>query len=191
MTKKHIVVASTNPIKLDCTRLAFAQIFPNDNLQFSTLAVPSGVPNQPMGQLQTRQGAINRASSAHQTISEADFWVGLEGGLELVPILDNNSRPTGKKELHTLVYICILNKHGKKGESHAAGFQLPPPIAKLVLEQNLELGQADDLVFNRQNSKQQDGACGILTKGIITRSNLYQMAVTFALVPFINSNLYD
>ncbi len=191
MTKKHIVVASTNPVKLDCTHLAFAQIFPKDNLQFSTISVPSGVPDQPMGQLQTRTGAINRANNARKAVSEADFWVGLEGGLELVPVLDTNSQPTGKQELHTLVYICVLDKSGKKGEGHAAGFQIPPEIAHLVLEQNMELGHADDLVFKRQNSKQQDGACGILTRGIITRSNLYQMAVTFALVPFINSNLYD
>lgn len=36
----------------------------------------------------------------------------------------------------------------------------------------MELGEADDHVFERSNSKQEDGAVGLLTKGLIDRTTV-------------------
>jgi len=66
---------------------------------------------------------------------------------------------------------------------------LPKEVSKLI-DEGLELGEADDQVFQRQNSKQQNGAVGLLTQDIITRTTYYQEAIILALVPFINSELY-
>jgi non-canonical (house-cleaning) NTP pyrophosphatase len=54
----------------------------------------------------------------------------------------------------------------------------------------MELGDADDLVFGRQNSKQKSGAVGLLTHNRVTRRTLYEQAVVLALIPFINPDLY-
>ncbi len=67
-------------------------------------------------------------------------------------------------------------------------FQLPKEIQKLI-EKGVELGEADDIVFKRTNSKHKDGAVGILTKGIIDRSKYYTEAVIMSLLPFINKRL--
>ena len=58
------------------------------------------------------------------------------------------------------------------------------------MRQGLELGQADDIVFGRSNSKQANGAVGILTDDVIDRAQLYEPAVIFALIPFKNPDLY-
>jgi non-canonical (house-cleaning) NTP pyrophosphatase len=54
----------------------------------------------------------------------------------------------------------------------------------------MELGHADDLVFQAQNSKQQGGSVGLLTHGLITREAYYQQAMVLALIPFLNESLY-
>lgn len=189
MKKLRVIVASLNPVKLDCTRAGFTRVFLDNEIEVNGVSVDSGVGHQPLSQLETRTGAINRARNAKIATPQGDYWVGLEGGLEEVDVLDQNTKPTGKKEFHSVVYICIINKTDLKGEGHAAGFQIPQEIATLV-KQGMELGTADDQVFKLHNSKQGDGAAGILTGGIITRKTLYEMGVILALIPFINSDLY-
>jgi non-canonical (house-cleaning) NTP pyrophosphatase len=54
----------------------------------------------------------------------------------------------------------------------------------------MELGHADDLVFQAQNSKQKGGSVGLLTHGLLTREGYYQQAMVLALIPFLNESLY-
>jgi inosine/xanthosine triphosphatase len=52
------------------------------------------------------------------------------------------------------------------------------------------LGEADDIVFGRKNSKTENGAIGLLTGNVINRAELYAHAVVLALVAFKNGELY-
>jgi non-canonical (house-cleaning) NTP pyrophosphatase len=54
----------------------------------------------------------------------------------------------------------------------------------------MEQGEADDLVFGQENSKLTSGGVGLLTNDLITRAELYAMAVKLALIPFIQEELY-
>lgn len=54
----------------------------------------------------------------------------------------------------------------------------------------MELGNADDLVFGCKNSKQKDGAVGLLTENAIDRTALYEQGVIMAFIPFKNDTLY-
>ena len=78
--------------------------------------------------------------------------------------------------------MVILNNE-KQGEARTATFVLPPKIKNLI-EQCVELGLADDIVFSRKNSKQKDGAVGILTNGLIDRIKHYEPALILTLIPF-------
>jgi non-canonical (house-cleaning) NTP pyrophosphatase len=60
-----------------------------------------------------------------------------------------------------------------------------------LIRQGKELGEADDLVFNRSNSKQDNGAVGLLTGNVIDRAQLYEQAVILALAPFKNTEWYS
>ena len=77
------------------------------------------------------------------------------------------------------------------GISKIASFKLPNRISYLVLEKKVELGHADDVLFNRVNSKHGSGTVGILTKSIITRSLYYDHALVLALSSFIWPEHYD
>jgi non-canonical (house-cleaning) NTP pyrophosphatase len=74
------------------------------------------------------------------------------------------------------------------GKSRTGTFFLPVEVARLIREWK-ELGEADDIVFNRSNSKQENGAIGILTGDIIDRAQLYEQAVILSLIPFKNETL--
>ena len=85
-------------------------------------------------------------------------------------------------------WIFVLSQKGE-GKSQTGTFFLPSEVAELI-RQGKELGDADDIVFKRSNSKQKDGAIGILTSNVIDRTSLYQHAVVLALVPFKNPEFY-
>ncbi|MBU1038831.1 inosine/xanthosine triphosphatase [Patescibacteria group bacterium] len=173
-----IIIASENPVKIEAVKKAFTLMLPGNQFIFTGLTVPSGVSNQPLNDQETKQGAINRLNQAKLVKPQADYWVGLEGGVEQKEI-----------GLEAFAWIVIQNKTGQTGQARTASFYLPPQIATLI-KQGLELGEADDQVFGQTNSKQQNGAVGILTNNLIDRATYYQQAVTLALIPFTNPNLY-
>ncbi len=76
------------------------------------------------------------------------------------------------------------------GYAKTGTFELPPKISDLVRYQGLELGHADDLVFQRVNSKQESGTVGILTNFMINRSDYYVHALKLALIPWVWPDLY-
>jgi non-canonical (house-cleaning) NTP pyrophosphatase len=78
----------------------------------------------------------------------------------------------------------------KIGKARTGAFFLPPAVARLVNE-GIELGEADDMVFGRTNSKQKNGAVGLLTGDVIDRRLYYEQAVVLALIPFKNPDLYS
>jgi len=47
------------------------------------------------------------------------------------------------------------------------------------------------MVFTQSNSKQQNGAVGLLTHDVISRKSLYVPAVQLAYIPFLNPELYN
>jgi inosine/xanthosine triphosphatase len=181
VTLKKIVVASNNPVKVQAVRLGFERMFTGAAFEIETLSVPSGVSDQPFSDLETLQGALNRSARAAQALPGADFWVGVEGGIEE----DHEISPG---ELVAFAWVVVRSRE-RLGKGRTGAFYLPPRVAELV-HQGLELGQADDIVFGRSNSKQANGAIGILTEDVIDRAQLYEPAVIFALIPFKNPDLY-
>lgn len=174
----RIIVASQNPVKLQAARAGFSRMFPAEFLQIDSINVISGVNHQPFGSLETLLGAKTRAENARKALPEADYWVGLEGGVE-----EDNG------DLAAFAWIVILSKtHCGKGRTGT--FYLPQAVAEWV-RKGKELGEADDIVFGQTNSKQQNGAIGLLTGDVLTRAGLYEQAVILALVPFKNPEMYS
>jgi inosine/xanthosine triphosphatase len=193
-----VIVASTNPVKIDATRLGFEAMFAGGMYHFQGVDVASGVSRQPMTDAETLTGARTRAENARTARPDADFWAGIEGGVEDrrmkdVPMGTVGTPPSEGRRMmdegmHAFAWVVILGKE-LSGEARTGTFQLPPEITRLV-RQGVELGHADDIVFQRSNSKQKDGAIGILTDGLIDRTAYYEHAVMLALVPFKKRELY-
>ncbi|MCC5927740.1 MAG: inosine/xanthosine triphosphatase [Cyclobacteriaceae bacterium] len=175
--KKRVVVASKNPVKLKSTKDAFEKVFGANIFDFIPTEVPSGVGDQPLGTEETLNGARNRAHNARKLVENAHYWIGIEGG---VRVIENG--------MEAFAWVYIFNED-MEGKAQTASFQLPPEVVKLISE-GMELGHADDLVFRRKNSKQGNGAVGLLTGDLIDRVAYYAHAVVLALVPFMNPSLY-
>ena len=73
-----------------------------------------------------------------------------------------------------------------------ARMRLKPPDHALVPRcvRDLFAGEAGDRIFHKTGSKQQQGSTGLLTRGMIDRDMFYGHAMTLAMVPFINPDLY-
>ncbi|MSP13769.1 MAG: non-canonical purine NTP phosphatase [Chloroflexi bacterium] len=168
---QKIVLASTNPVKEQATLEGFRRMFPGEEFTVEMVAVPSGVSYQPMSDAETLQGAWNRAQNAAGRAPGADYWVGIEGGV---------AEMAGALAAFAWVVVCSGDR---SGQARTGTFFLPDRVGALV-RQGKELGEADDIVFNRSNSKQENGAIGILTGNVIDRVQLYAPAVVLALVPF-------
>ena len=83
----------------------------------------------------------------------------------------------------------VVARQGNLGRSRTGSFAVPPKVAELV-RTGMELGQANDILFARRDSKKKDGASGILTGGIIDRASYYASSAILALIPFKNPDLY-
>jgi inosine/xanthosine triphosphatase len=173
----RVIVGSQNPVKVGCTREAFTQAFGKVGVVEGVNAL-SNIPAQPRSEEETLLGAKNRVSHAKTLVPEADYWVGIEGGVDEDP-----------QGMYAYAWIYVLHRSGNSSQSKTGTFYLPPPVVALIRE-GMELGHADDLVFQAQNSKQKGGSVGLLTQGIITREAYYQQAMVLALIPFLNELLY-
>ena len=175
---KKVIIASTNPVKVEAARIGFDRMFPDESFDVQGVSVPSDISEQPMSSSETLMGATNRAHNASNLVAEADYWIGIEGGVE-----------DGNEELEVFAWVVVKARDGKTGKGKTGSFFLPQKIAELV-RQGMELGEADDIVFGRTNSKQTNGAIGILTSDALTRTTYYVPAVIMALIPFKNETLY-
>lgn len=175
---KTIMIASKNPVKAEAIQKAFRKVFPDEEFAFESVNAPSHVSDQPINNQETLQGALNRLGHIQNNFPNADYWAAIEGGIE---INEHN-------EMEAFAWVVIRNAQ-LSGKARTGTFILPPEIAHLVAS-GIELGEADDIVFKQSNSKQKNGAVGLLTNNIITRCSLYEHAVELALIPFLNPELY-
>ncbi|MGB5245644.1 MAG: inosine/xanthosine triphosphatase [Woeseia sp.] len=169
-----VVVASKNPVKINAVRAAFAMQFPDEALQLNGISAASGVSDQPVGDDETRRGARNRVADAQRLVPEADYWVGLEGGIDTIDGV-----------LQAFAWMIVCNASGRVGMARSATLPLPPAIKRLV-DSGMELGDANDKVFATVNSKQEGGAFGLLTDGRYTREGIYTQTIVLALVPLLH-----
>lgn len=174
---KKIIVASKNPVKINAAKQAFESIFPEQNFEVEGISVLSNVPDQPMTDEETLNGAINRAHNAKSTIPKADFWVGIEGGVQ-----DRGS------VMDTFGWMVVLNEQDQS-EARSSSFPLPPYIAEQV-RKGRELGHVNDEFFKKHNSKRGSGAVGTLTDDRVTRTDLYLQPLKLALIPFLKADLW-
>jgi inosine/xanthosine triphosphatase len=170
----QVVVTSHNPVKIAAVRESFRVQFPGQAVEIIPLSVASGVPEQPMTDKETRQGALNRVANARAEAPDADFWVGLEGGLDFF-----------EGKLMAFAWMAISDRHGRDSTTRTVTLPLPPQVQELV-RRGLELGEANDRVFATINSKQGGGAFGLLTDGLMTRQGIYAQTLILALIPFVH-----
>ncbi len=175
-----VIVASTNPVKINAAKLACEAMFPETVWDVKGVAVTSGVSDQPLSDKETRQGAMNRVHAARALSPDADYWIAFEGGIE-----------DTTHGMESFAWIAIASRGEKAvSESRSGMFFIPPAMAALIRD-GMELCHADDHVTGRENSKQTNGTVGLLTGDVIDRTAYYVHAAILALIPFKHPRLYS
>jgi non-canonical (house-cleaning) NTP pyrophosphatase len=67
---------------------------------------------------------------------------------------------------------------------------VPPDIVKNVVEGRKELGEVIDQVTGGRDIRSRQGAWGVLSKDLVTRSMSFELALIAALAPFYNEEMY-
>ncbi len=178
---KKVIVGSRNPVKIEAVKLAFEKMFPNETFNVSGISISSGVSEQPMTNEETYNGALNRAKNCMAEIQDADFTVGLEGGLS----------PLFNEDIFILLtWSVVLSKDGMIGQASDGGYPLPQKFNKHIRDGKEEFYITSERYFKTNNTKQTTGTIGILTHGAIDRTAGFMNDTIKALIPHANKELY-
>ncbi len=141
------------------------------------VSVSSGVSEQPFD-METYEGAKNRAEALFNLSENADFYVGIEGGIQRIGDV-----------LFGFGAVAILNNQKKIAYGTSPQYEIPKKIFNM-LQSGKELGEVIDILSGEEDSKHKGGAVGFFTKGIFNRKDLYVTGVLVALIPFLNIGIF-
>lgn len=167
----RVAVGSHNPAKIEAARAAFRQL--HLPVLVTGHDAPSGVSSQPFSDEETLSGALNRAKKV-LTLTACDFGIGLEGGVI--------------ETAHGMLlcnYAVIATRDGNIGIGGGVRVALPNKVAEQV-RGGSELGDVIDAWHGGKDIRRGDGTIGILTRGQITRSQMFRDAILCALAPFLD-----
>ncbi|HVM75385.1 MAG TPA: inosine/xanthosine triphosphatase [Candidatus Saccharimonadales bacterium] len=186
----RIAVGSARRPKVNAVQLAaasFAAHFaPDTNFEVNGYEVQSGVSPTPTSREELMQGARHRAEALHETLRQqniaVDFFVGVEGGLDVV--VENAVR---RVFLESWAYVC----DGERGHFGCGGsIELPEALAEKVLSQGVELARAIDVFAGAVGIRDGQGAWGVLSNSLISRQDSFRLATIAAFAPFYNAAMY-
>ena len=172
----RVAVGSTNPVKLGAVRAVLQHFAPF--IGVDGVEVDSGVPDQPHGDEQTIVGATNRAHAARAAL-DADLGVGIEGGVV--------ETPTG---MRTCAWAVVATREGGTHVGGSLSMPLPDAVAALIRD-GVELGHAIDQLAGTENIKHGAGAVGVLTDGLVSRQQAYEVIISYALAPVLGEALFS
>lgn len=151
-----VAIGSTNGAKVNAVKTVA------ERFGFSVVAQPvsSGVSKQPRSDIETIQGARNRARNV-LALAKSDIGIGLEGGIT---------------EIDGRWYICnwgvLIDKNGFECISSGGHFQLPSAFF-IHLKNGKELREIVHM-YQDEPIHQTGGAISLLTNGNVTRQKMYE-----------------
>lgn len=186
-----IALGSDRAAKILAVRASIARIAAIDSswAEATVLArrVESQVPAMPMNDWELMQGARERALAVRDLLKQqrrdADIFVGLEGGFHSMSI---------EGDWHIFLRGWAYATDGTTGAFGATpSISVPDALAKKVIEGKRELGLVIDEVTGITDVRSRQGAWGILSRDLVTRSMSFEMALIAAFAPFYNKRMYS
>ena len=186
-----IAVGSTRRPKLAAVHEAIqefgAVLAPGMEFEVIGVDVESGVGHTPANREELMLGARQRAEALVRLArGKAETWryfVGLEGGLDVIDEGGGGRRVL----LESWAYVSD-GRSGHYGRS--GGVEIPEALAREVLEKGVELSAAIDRFAGQVGIRDAQGAWGVLSNGLISRTEAFRVAVIAAFAPFYNAKMY-
>lgn len=190
MEKILVAVGSTRRPKLSAVTQAISAFAPllSPGAEFAVLGfeVESGVNHTPCNRAELMRGARQRAEALiHLAREQREAWryfVGLEGGLDVVP-----EDGTRRVFLESWAYVTdgVQGHYGRSG-----GVEIPAALAHEVVDNGVELSVAIDRFAGAVGIRDAQGAWGVLSGNLISRQEAFRVAVVAAFAPFYNAKMY-
>jgi len=206
MNKITIAVGSKRGPKLNAVTEALrsfsAALAPDAQFEVVGVEVESGVSHTPLSRDELMRGARQRAEALMETASQSgaawQYFVGLEGGLDVVhegasaEEVPRHSRLQQKGHRRVFLEIWAYVTDGMRGHyGRSTSIELPDAVAHEVLENGVELSAAIDRFAGAVGIRDAQGAWGIFTRNIVTRQDAGRLAVVNAFAPFFNVAIYE
>jgi inosine/xanthosine triphosphatase len=206
MNKITIAVGSKRGPKLNAVTEALqsfsAALARDAEFEVVGMEVESGVSHTPASRDELMRGARQRAEAlfemARQRGSAWQYFVGLEGGLDLVHegastyevLRHSGLRQNGHRRVFLESWAYVSD--GARGHYGCSGsIELPEALAHEVLENGVELAVAIDRFAGAVGIRDAQGAWGVLSSNFITRQEAFRVAVIAAFAPFYNAKMYS
>lgn len=175
-----VAVGSKNNTKIEAVRLVLKEYNQRGVLEDAdVVSVAVQTPTaQPLTLEATVEGAKMRAEFAKNFYQYCTWGIGLEGGLILLP----GSR-TGYEERT----YCALYDGRNFFFGSSPGFEHPASVIQCVLQQKVDISEAYKLCGLTDAAKigEKEGCIGLLTHGIMDRTEYNKLAVLMALTQIV------
>lgn len=146
-----------------------------DTIEYVLEKVSSDVADMPLSLEVTLEWAKNRAMNLRKEWIEADYYVGIEGGVWPV---------SGKKVLGGTIYI--INKAGEGHFGISQVMEVPSIIERMLYEEGKELGPAMEALKGSVHSRSEEGSMGAWSDNMLIRKDEFTLAFKAAISPFYN-----
>jgi len=200
-----IAVGSKRGPKLKAVTAALASfssaLAPGALFEVDGVEVESGVSHTPSSREELMRGARQRAEAlvrqARETGAPWKYFVGLEGGLDVVyegGLPEERMRHTAlQQNTHRRVFLesWAYVTDGVQGHfGRSGGIEVPEALAQEVLDDGVELSAAIDRFAGGVGIRDAQGAWGVLSQNLICREEAFHVAVIAAFAPFYNAKMY-
>jgi inosine/xanthosine triphosphatase len=188
--KIQVAVGSTRRPKLAAVHEAIrdfgAVLAPGKEFEVVGVEVESGVGHTPANRHELMLGARQRAQAvvtlAREKGESWQYFVGLEGGLDIID---------EERDRRVLLESWAYVSNGRDGHyGRSGGVEIPEGLAREVLENGVELSVAIDHFAGSVGIRDAQGAWGVLSSGLISRTEAFRLAVVVAFAPFYNAKMY-
>ena len=186
-----IALGSDRAAKIMAVRAAMARVATIDagwaDAKLVARPVTITAPAMPLTDWELMRGAQERAmvvcEALQQEELEADLYLGLEGGFHSISL---------EGEWHTFLRGWVYVTDGERGYfGSTPSIEVPERIRKSVIEGRQELGIVIDDFAGARDVRSRQGAWGVLSRDLVTRSLSFELALIAAFAPFYNSEMYS
>ena len=187
---ERIALGSDRAAKIMSVRAAIARVAELDSAWKTAKVIPRPVktdaPAMPLNDWQLMGGARKRALAVRDILIEqkleADLYVGLEGGFHSISL---------EGEWRTFLRGWAFVTDGERSSfGMSPSIEVPESIVKQVIQGKRELGLVIDEVAGARDVRSKQGAWGVLSRDLLTRSMSFEAALIAAFAPFYNAEIY-
>jgi inosine/xanthosine triphosphatase len=185
-----IALGTTRASKIDAVCAAAMRVAEIDSgwrgAEIIPMAVETDSPAMPLTDEELMLGAKSRAEAVRKLLQQenktAQLYIGLEGGFHTIEL---------ENQIYTFLRGWAYVTDGTRRNFGASpSILVPKSIVKSVVEKRRELGDVIDEVSGESDVRSRQGAWGVFSRDLLTRSMSFETALIAAFAPFYNEKMY-